>query len=207
MTILSINSVGEVSTRQLQPMIFILTRPLRRMVTTTRSTMLDLATSLYNEGVIVEMALESDSASMDADKIAELKEMVNDRYEKAQTVTDMILEKLPVHAAPLGTIGTQLINVYNRLADATGDEKNREMAKKLALDEIDLYKQYVLYFQQLTPEQLSTLPLTDRYIYDTYFISLLQSYAEAGGDVQELMKKLQGEGVNFTRYFGNQKQQ
>ncbi len=179
----------------------------RRMVTTTRSTMLDLATSLYNEGVIVEMALESDSASMDADKIAELKEMVNDRYEKAQTVTDMILEKLPVHAAPLGTIGTQLINVYNRLADATGDEKNREMAKKLALDEIDLYKQYVLYFQQLTPEQLSTLPLTDRYIYDTYFISLLQSYAEAGGDVQELMKKLQGEGVNFTRYFGNQKPQ
>ena len=37
----------------------------RRMVTTTRSTILRLATSLYNEGVGAEIYLNNDSASMD----------------------------------------------------------------------------------------------------------------------------------------------
>ncbi len=182
---------------------------IRRMVNTTRTSMIDLATALYNEGAIVEMSLDSDSASMEASKVAELKALAKDRYAKAQEVVDLMMEKLPLYTSPLSVpMGTQLVNVYSRLAAATGDDKNHERAMEILTDEIDRHKQYVLYFQSLTPAQLSTLTLTDRYIYDTYFINLLQTYAELGGDLQELMKTLQSEGVNFSRYFpGSQTRQ
>lgn len=182
---------------------------IRRMVNTTCTSMIDLATALYNEGAIVEMSLDSDSASMEASKVAELKALAKDRYAKAQEVVDLMMEKLPLYTSPLSVpMGTQLVNVYSRLAAATGDDKNHERAMEILTDEIDRHKQYVLYFQSLTPAQLSTLTLTDRYIYDTYFINLLQTYAELGGDLQELMKTLQSEGVNFSRYFpGSQTRQ
>ncbi len=59
----------------------------------------------------------------------------------------------------------------------------------------------MLYFQSLTPAKFATLTRTDRYIYDSYFVSLISAYAENGGDAQELMKQLQNEGVNFSRYY------
>lgn len=75
-----------------------------------------------------------------------------------------------------------------------------EKAQEILLHEIELYTGYILYFQSLSPAQYSTLPRDDRYIHDTYYLQLLQQYAEAGGDAESLMKDLQARGVNFSRY-------
>lgn len=174
----------------------------RRMVNTTRMTMIDLATALYNEGVEAEIYFHQDSVNMDAAQREKVEGFIADRYKRSQTVIDLMMEKLPVHAAPLGVLtGTQIVDLYARLADVTGNEDDRKKALDLLTDEINLYKQYVLYFQTLTPRQYSLLTRNDRYINDTYFVQLLQLYADCGGDVEALMKQLQGEGVNFSRYF------
>lgn len=139
---------------------------------------------------------------MDAAQREKVEGFIADRYKRSQTVIDLMMEKLPVHAAPLGVLtGTQIVDLYARLADVTGNEDDRKKALDLLTDEINLYKQYVLYFQTLTPRQYSLLTRNDRYINDTYFVQLLQLYADCGGDVEALMKQLQGEGVNFSRYF------
>mgnify|MGYP000755280084 CR=1 FL=1 len=177
----------------------------RRMVTTTRSTMLDLATALYNEGVTAEIYFHQDSVNMDAPQKEKVTSFIADRYAKAQTVIDMMTEKLPVYTTPYGvSVGLQVAELYSRLGEITDNKADREKALQILLDEINLYKQYVLYFQSLTPAQLSTLTRTDRYIYDSYFVSLISAYAECGGDAQELMKQLQSEGVNFSRYYRSQ---
>ncbi len=177
----------------------------RRMVTTTRSTMLDLATALYNEGVEAEIYFHQDSVNMDEAQRVKIQSCIADRYKRSKTVLDLMVEKLPEHTAPYGvTIGSPLADLYSRLGEVTGNEADTQRALDILSHEIDLYKQYVIYFQALTPRQYSMLTHTDRYIGDTYFVSLLQLYADCGGDVETLMKQLQDEGVNFSRYFKQQ---
>ena len=139
---------------------------------------------------------------MDEAQKEKISNFIADRYQRSQTVIDLMMEKLPVHAAPLGVLtGTQIVDLYSRLGDVTGNDADKKKALQILTDEINLYKQYVLYFQTLSPRQYSLLTRNDRYINDSYFIQLLQLYADCGGDVEALMKQLQGEGVNFLRYF------
>ena len=179
----------------------------RRMVTTTRSTMLDLATALYNEGVTMEEHYASDSVNMDEGQRAEFKARIADRFNKSKEVALMMEEKLPAFAAPYGClVAPQLIDLYARLALATDDDKVHERAKEVLMNEINLSKQYLLYIQSLTPLQFSNLSRTDRYIYDTYFLNLLQLYASLGEDSDKLIEQLQNEGVDFSHYIRRQQQ-
>lgn len=173
----------------------------RRMVTTTRSTILRLATSLYNEGVGAEIYLNNDSASMDEAQREKIHKFIVDRYTKAQNVLDLMTEKLPEYTSPYGIqIGAQVADLYDRLGLVMDRKDDIEKAQEILLHEIELYTGYILYFQSLSPAQYSTLPRDDRYIHDTYYLQLLQQYAEAGGDAESLMKDLQARGVNFSRY-------
>jgi hypothetical protein len=168
--------------------------------------MLDLATALYNEGVTAEVYFHQDSASMSVPEREKATQYFNDRYKKAQTVLDLMIEKLPVYTAPYGiSMGLQIADIYARLGSLTDNKADIERAQQILLDEINLYKQYLIYFQTLTPAQFSTLTRTDRYIYDSYFLSLVQGYSDAGGDANELLKQLQAEGVNLSRFFRQEK--
>ena len=172
----------------------------RRMVTTTRSTMLDLATQLYNEGVMAEVL--ADSAAVNKD---EALEYAKDRYNRARTVLDLIVEKLPAYASPYSVqIGENIGELYLRLYDVTGEDSDKEKALKIIGDEIRHFGQYVRYFQSLSPGKYMTLQRTDRYINDTYFISLIQLYADGGGDAETLLGELQETGINFAPYLGQQ---
>ncbi len=180
----------------------------RRMVTTTRSTMLDLATALYNEGVTLDDFYMTDSVNMNEDQRAEYKARIDDRFKKAKEVTDLMVEKLPAYASPYGClVAPQLVDIYARLALATNDTDAHEKAMSILTDEINSTKQYLLYIQSLTPAQFYNLSRTDRYIYDTYFLNLLQLYASIGGDSSKLIEALQNEGVDFSRYVRRQQQQ
>ncbi|MCM1517618.1 MAG: DUF2723 domain-containing protein [Pseudoflavonifractor sp.] len=174
----------------------------RRMVTTTRSTMLDLATALYNEGVSAE--LRADSTATEAEK-ARLTGFATDRYERTRTILDLIIEKLPAHASPYSVqIGHNIADLYLRLGEVTGNEADKKKAMTLLESEIRRYGQYVRYYQSLSPSQYAALQRTDQYINDTYLLALVQLYADGGGDAEKLLGELETSGVDFTPYLRRQ---
>lgn len=156
----------------------------RRMVVSTRSALADLAQELILEGTQA-----GDSTAYAAD-----------RFKKAHTVLDLMLDKLPLEAMPFGIqMGQQVAEMYGNLGHLTGNKADTAKALKLLEDEIKAYSQNIIYYQSLAPWQYASLPSTDRWIEQYYYMSLLQSYSDFGGDVEKLMLEQQDRGVNFER--------
>ncbi len=164
----------------------------RRMVTTHRTAMADLAMALYVEGM---EALDSvGGKKTDAVYAA-------DRFTKAARILDMIEEKLPTRVSPYSIqTGYQIADVYLRLAAQTGDEKLYDKGMKITLGEIERYGAYLPYFNELRRSLpgsgFSGLSATDRYV-PTYLYLLLQLYAEEGGDLKVLSESLSKKGINL----------
>ena len=164
----------------------------RRMVTTHRTAMADLAMALYTEGI---EALDSvGGRKPDAVYAA-------DRFTKAARILDMIEEKLPVSASPYSIqTGYQIADVYLRLAAETGDQKLYDKGMKIVLGEIERYAAYLPYFNELRRtlpgSGFSGLSPADRYV-PTYLYLLLQLYAEEGGDLKVVSDSLAKKGVNL----------
>ena len=168
-----------------------------RMVTTTRSAMLDLAGSLMDQGILAEQDKYPVPEGLTVEKY------VADRYSKARKVLDLMMEKLPTDICPFAVqMGEQAAQYYYRLGDASGDSTCIEKSKKILESEILRYGQYVRYYQSLSPSQYSSLTRTDKYIDQQYLLSLLADYGEYFGDdayVKEIVPKLQDIGVNLER--------
>ena len=173
----------------------------RRMVTTTRSTMLDLASALYNQGIEAEIKFVDDSLSLTPAQREAQQKYIADRYARAVKVLDLMVEKMPEYTSPYGMpIGYQLADLYGRLGEVTGNKALRQKGADIARREIDLSKQYVRYIQTLTPSQLSALNRLDRYIADNYFLQLLQLSVSLGANSDQLVKELSAYGIDFSRY-------
>ena len=164
----------------------------RRMVTTNRSAMLDLAIALTTEG-----SLADSIAGPDPKAIAEFR---NDRYTKARNVLNLIREKLPTAAMPYSMqVGLQIADVYNALGKATGNKADTELARKIIKEEIDRYTTNILYYQSLSPSQYQSLQNADRYIDMIYYLDLIEGYRDAGGNVDKLAADLAAKGVRLDR--------
>ncbi len=176
----------------------------RRMVTTTRSAMLDLATALYNEGVTAEAYYLEDSISMTPEKRVESEAFIKQRYSRATDVMNLMVEKLPEYSSPYGIqIGYQTADIFGRLGAITENPELTAKGLAIVMREIELYKQYMLYIQSLSPEKFSSLTRIDRYIFDTYFMQLVQLAVSLGADPEQLVKDLAAQGVDFNRYYRN----
>ena len=176
----------------------------RRMVTTTRSAMLDLAQALYNEGITAEAYYLEDSLKMTPEKRKETEEYIAQRYARATEVMNLMVEKMPEYTSPYGIqIGYQIADLFGRLGAVTGNKQLSDQALAIAKHEIDLYKQYMLYIQSLSPAKFQSLTRIDRYIFDTYFMQLVQLYVSLGADPEETIKELAAQGVDFNRYYRN----
>lgn len=174
----------------------------RRMVTTTRSTMLDLATALFNEGIMALAMVKEDGNNADNEK---LQAYSNDRLNKALTILRLIEEKLPENVSPYSIqMPLNIGELYFNIGELTGDEQLCDHG--LSIIEKDAFRnaQYVKYFQSLSPSQYMTLPRTLRFIRDTYFVQLIQAYTEYGGDGENLLNQLQASGVNLNEYLNTQ---
>ena len=170
---------------------------IRRMVSTHRSALLDLATELYNEGVEAEISAEDYTGEINDN----LKEYAQERYGKALAVIDTMVTKLPVEAAPYSVQTGEIIgDIYLRLGQALNDESISEKGLNILESEVRKYAQYIRYFQSLKPWQYQSLQRIDRYIAGSYFMSLLQAYNKGGGDVDVLITELEDEGVNFGQF-------
>jgi hypothetical protein len=176
----------------------------RRMVTTTRSTMLDLASALYNEGITAEAYLAEDSVSLSPADYKARKSYVDQRYSRATDIIDLMVEKLPEYASPYGIqIGYQIADLYGRLGTVTNNDKLTAKGHEIVMREIDIYKQYMRFIQSLSPDKMQMLTRVDRYIFDTYFMQLVQLAVQLGSEPGELLKDLAAEGVDFSRYYNN----
>jgi len=169
----------------------------RRMVTTTRSYMLDCATALVNEAVAAERA---DTTALGVEEIKKIADFKADRYAKALNLLKLMEKNLPEAAAPYAVqIPQKMAQLYARIGAVTGDKKASAKALSLLESELRRYSQNVRYYQSLNPWQYATLPKTDRFIETYYMVYLLQDYTDAGGDPEKMVSELEDMGVNFDR--------
>ena len=171
----------------------------RRMVSTHRTAISDLAYALFVEGYNAARPL-TDSIS----GVTPEPDMVYaaDRYAKAVKVLDLMDEKLPTRIVPYSIqTGYSVADVYLRVARETGDKNARAKGLKILEDEIMRYGKYLPYFMELRRtlpgSGFSGLSLTDRYV-PTYLYQLLQTYTEFDGDTDALSEKLIANGISLA---------
>ena len=168
----------------------------RRMVTTTRSYMLDAATALVNEAVVAE---RMDSVALSPEQIETVKAFKADRYGKALEIVDLMIEKLPEAASPYAIqIPQKIAGIYARIGAATGNKEASQKALDILAKEMLRYSQNLRYYASLNPWQRATLPRTDRFIESYYMLYLLQDYADAGGDIEKMVTTLDSLGVDLN---------
>ncbi len=174
----------------------------RRMVTSLRSSMVDLATALVNEAVEAERALHADSVAhnltdSERERYTAYK---NDRYTKARNVLNLMREKLPAEAMAYTLLpAMQTAQLYQRLGTATGNAEDSAKALAMFKNEIDRYARNLVYYQSLSPRQYASLPNLDQYIDRIHFMDLIDEYGYAGGDIEALEQELTAAGVNLQR--------
>ena len=174
-----------------------------RMVTTIRSAMLDLASGLSNEGSLAKHDELTIPAGMTKD------EYVADRYKKAKTILDLMMEKLPIDICPFTVqMGAQAANIYYNLGMSSGDSTCVERGNKILEDEIMRYAGYLRFYQSLSTSQYEHLTSADKYIDQKYMLDMLAEYGERCGDqkYEAMAKKLVGAGVNMERLQTYQRQ-
>ena len=148
---------------------------IRRMVTTTRSTLTDLAYDLISEG----------------------------SYDKARTILNLMDEKLPVKAVPYSLqLGMRYAQIRKALADRSGNAADKAKAIAVTKDEVLRYAAYVRFYQTLTPDLYNRLAYTDQYIDQRYFVDLLQYYNELDEPgMEKLLSEVTAMGVNIDRIY------
>ena len=167
-----------------------------RMVTTTRSAMLDLVTGLINEATLATNGRLALPAGMTSEAY------VADRYKKAGHVLDLMMEKLPVATCPFTVqMGGEVAHLYYILGKASNDQARVDKSTKILEDEILRYASYLRFYQSLKPTLYENLTSTDKYIDQQYMLTLLGDYGQQSTDeqYQALAKKLAATGVNMDR--------
>jgi len=170
----------------------------RRMVTSTRLTMINLAEALVAEAMDAEDRANADgTTAADAEKA---RKFAADRYAKARNVLTLMETKLPAKASPYAIQDPQSIALlYDQIGRGTGNKADSQKALRTLADEIVRYGANLVYYQSLTPSQYATLQHTDRYIDRNYVITLLNLYHQLGGDISPLVVKLEQAGVDINR--------
>ncbi len=168
----------------------------RRMVTTHRSALSDLAKTLYNEGVEHYYNVDGSEVTDTA-----MKAVGMEYFTKAANILEIIDKKLPVKYALYGIqMGEQIGDLYCRLGDILENKEMTEKGYSILESEILRYAQtykYLLSLQRV-PWQLATISRIDRYA-PTYLASLIKTYYADGGDIDNLLTKLDESGVDISR--------
>ena len=172
----------------------------RRMVSTTRSTMLDLATALAQESYMFKVeASEMDTASA---QYAEKMKWANDSENKCREILDLMVAKLPEKACSYSlSMGMDIASLYITLGEETGNEEDLKKAEAILEREVLKYAEYVRFFQSLEPSKYNLLSRYDMYIDRNIFASCLQSYAQIVDDetMTAMLMKIEALGVNLDR--------
>lgn len=172
----------------------------RRMVSTTRSTMLDLATALAQESYMFKVeASEMDTTSA---QYAEKMKWANDSENKCREILDLMIAKLPEKACSYSlSMGMDIASLYMTLGEESGNAEDLKKAEAILEREVLKYAEYVRFFQSLEPSKYNLLSRYDMYIDRNIFASCLQSYAQIVDDetMTAMLMKIEALGVNLDR--------
>lgn len=147
---------------------------IRRMVSTTRSTINDLANMLVYEGAEAKLKIEDKQHPVSAEEKAKLEAYSADRFAKAREVLLLMEEKLPVKACPYSVqMGFSIAQTWDFLAEYSGNKADKARAIKLVEQEIEHFSQYVKYYQSLDSSLYNRISVTDRYIDQRMFPEML----------------------------------
>ena len=172
----------------------------RRMVSTTRSTLLDLATALIQESYLYE--IEADKFNSDSPEYIEKMALATDRENKCREILDLIITKLPEEACSYSlTMGVDIATLYATLGEATDNQEDLKKAEAILEREILKYAEYVRYYQSLSPNKYNLLTRYDMYIDRDLFASCLRSYNQIVDEekMTNMLIKIENMGVNLDR--------
>ena len=193
---------------------------IRRMVNTHRSSMIDLATTLYSEGLYAKQQgkylerIQSDKRLLDSlttEEKAQLQALSdsfsqeksdsigNDRLQKALNILDLMMEKLPVKHSPFSILqGNEIGNLFISVGKAMNDEETINRGLNILFSEIMNYSSYLPYYADLRQRGLyQNLSKTDRYV-TSYLQELLSSYYNGGGSLEILDAELTQKGIDIN---------
>ena len=143
----------------------------RRMVSTTRRTMLNLADELYYQGV--------DSAGN------------KESLDKSRKVLNLLETKLPTSVmAYEGYSGIDVADLYLKLSNATGNNDDKARALAIAERELARYAKFVPYLNSLKDWQLKTIAYSEKNVILHAIPNFLRIYKQAGGDVDKKLAEL-----------------
>ncbi len=115
-----------------------------RMVTSTRSSMLQLVDELTYEARVAQLMLDEGNSSYRGMKT---EDYIKDRYDKALNVLKLMETKLPEkRCAYQATMGFQLAQCYDDVAKATGNKEAAARASQLFEGCILRYAQHVRFY-------------------------------------------------------------
>ena len=150
----------------------------RRMTSTTRGTMLNLAEALYYNGIY---AFENESTGIDA----------KEQFDKARNVLNLMEEKLPTSVMPYENYtGVNVARLYLLISNETGNQDDKARALALAEDGLTRYAKFVPYLLSLNDRQISSISKIEANVLTHAIPEFISLYKQAGGDVDAKLKNL-----------------
>ena len=144
----------------------------RRMVSTTRRTMLNLAEELYYQGT---------------DSIIDHKKL-----DKARKVLNLMEEKLPASVMQYeGYSDIEAAELYLRLSEKTGNKEDKARALALAEKGLTRYAKFVPYLKSLNEWQLKSIAYSEKNVILHAIPNFIRIYKQAGGDIDKKLKELE----------------
>lgn len=169
----------------------------RRMVSTHRMSLYDLAAALYNEGI--DAIDGGDSVRAD------------ERFNKALHILDLMDEKLPVRLTPYSfQMGERIGSLYVCVGEALGNDEAVNKGLDILHGELTRYAGYIPYLKSLIEHKggrkigqrytitVYDLPLSAVDTYVPYQIAaLLRTYYNCGGDIDQLVADFSEQGIDI----------
>lgn len=172
---------------------------IRRMVTTTRTAIIDLAGDLANEGAIAMNAANNGNATFMG---KDAKAYANDRFNKAMEVLALMDKKLPTKTVPYSIqMGQHLSDTYSYIAQASGRADAKKKAAEVLKEEVLRYAQYARFYQSLSPSLYDRVTNIDRYVDQRYLPELLMAYGSLCNtqEFETVITKIEQMGVKLER--------
>lgn len=154
----------------------------RRMLVTTRSSMLDVAQELIQEGD--EKRSSGDLNGAEAN------------YRKALETVDKMARNLPEHVGRYSvSVALTLPEIYGELSTRLGDEKLSKKAVGMLWDQMQRYIQYVVYNQRMAALFGNVSMTMESQLMPYQFYRFVELYNQYGGDRKKLESLLKKNGL------------
>ena len=156
----------------------------RRMVNTTRSTMIDLAEKLYYEGL--EDTLKA-----------------NESFAKSREILKLMESKMPESVMQYENYTeTTVADLYLKISEETGSTEDLQRAKEIAEKGLERYTKFIPYLSSLSDWQLKSIAYHEKYVLDIALPHCIALYKQTGGDLDKKLKELgvSIEDILYARY-------